>query len=263
MKNTQQGFIGIALALLVVIGIGVVGGGVYYKTKINPNFLSDNKTQVSGTANADVDVSPMASTTTPPPGLLRVKETPKANTSVQAMAPSVPEVKVAATVSTPAPVVATNACSTMNCFTDAYKACTSAQFTNTFSGEIFGSNISTNMTLNTVVKGNTCGLGIKLNSYTASPGTDLRASVGTNTINTMNTDGTISKDNLTLDQSYAQTNARAKQNVVGKAGVCEIADKDKSSVIEGLLAGKAYMFLLGSDGCSGPLFDSIKAMSTF
>lgn len=249
MKNTQRGFIGIAI---IIILAATIGGGIYYKEKINPDFLSrkddsgerlpikeiDKKT---GDSKAEVVATPTA--------------TVSSNNDIKITPPSIPSTSVSLAAAKKDRVdqetsVGVKVCSDAKCFTDAINACVPAKFTRSSGGEIIGGSIvDAKFTYETQVD---CNIKRTLNSYkiSASEGM-LEFAGGKDAITTTIEDGKVIKETTTQFMSRFNTKS---QIMVGKSDICA-----KKDFIASFSANTDYYFTLGMYECEGDLTKTIES----
>lgn len=246
MKNSQQGFIGIAI---IIILAATIGGGIYYKEKVNPDFLSrkddsgerlpikeiDKKTV---DLKADVVASPAA--------------TVSSKNDIKITPPSIPSTSVSvntkANVTAPIPVAASSdlkMCTDAKCFTDAINICAPAKFTQSSAGELLGSKINVNFAYETKPNTKNCDLKLTVNSYSIAPSEGL-----------LSNGETFEDQNgktVRFDEYYKDLNIKS-QTTIGKSMICTLADSElKKTFIEIILNKEGYKFILGDDSCKGEL----------
>lgn len=252
MKNTQRGFIGIAI---IIILAATIGGGIYYKEKINPDFLSrkddsgqrlpltiiDKKT---GDSKADVVATPTAVVSSKND----IKITPPSIPATSVSLASAKKDRVDQETS-----VGVKICSDAKCFTDAFNTCAPAKFTQSSAGELLGSKINVNFAYETKPSVKNCELRLTVNSYNIAPSAGL-----------LSNGETFEDENgktVKFVDFYKELNVKS-QAAIGKSMVCTLSNSEsKKAFIEIILNKEGYKFMLGDDSCKGELITTMEKVS--
>lgn len=249
MKKSQSGFIGIAI---IIILAATLGGGIYYKEKINPDFLSRDDGSVSRLPIKIIDKK------IEPKEDIEVKKEVAADSSVVKITPpSIPSKSVSLDTNkkvdaSASAVVSSDVkvCTDAKCFIDAINACSPAKFTRSSGGEIIGGSfINTNFTFETQINSNICSIKRTLNSYKISPTEGLLEFGGGKDAVTMSEDGKME----TTQQFFARFNTKS-QIMVGKSDLCA-----KKDFIASFSTNTDYYFTTGLYECEGDLANTIKS----
>jgi len=230
IKNNQSGFISIVVT--IILGLVLVGGGVYtYKNMSNAKKIEQVETVQATTTSAVV-----STTTVQEP----VVQPAKIETKTE-LAVNTPVAKTAAIAS-----ASVTACSSENCFVSAIDSCSPTKFNRSTNAAVLGSEVETNFDFEIMPSGKSCKFQAILRSAKISPSKEVLA-------------GGI--DASELKAIYEKSNADA-QLKVGQVGVCSMNTAELRSGLKrhflltagGLMYGDGWL-LINTDGeCKGGVF---------
>jgi hypothetical protein len=199
--NTQKGFLTI---LIIVIGLLVMGGGVYY-LNIN-NGVSTETFNIESEQEFESKVNPIQDQEKEAPVIVKIPD----------------ESKDLVAVTAPSTIVVTpsvNISNNLSEFIDGLKSCKEVKFGRSTTSQVLGSVINMNIDYSVSTKNYDCILSMKLNSYKIEPSSELLNNANSQNTTVQDTDG----NPLDLDLFYKDLNTKS-QSLIGKTASCKISE---------------------------------------